>query len=484
MTAPTLRPYQHLARLDVSRVWRSGGRGALLVLPTGAGKTVTAYSIVDREIAEGRRVLWLAHVDVLLGQSVRTAARFGHADAGVVKAGWTSPEAVLQIGSMQTLGRRLEAAARRFTPDLIVVDEAHRAVCATYVRILAAWPAARILGCTATPWRGDGRGLGEAFGAIVCPTTPQRLIDQGHLVPPLMRRLQWQPDLAGVHRRAGEYATAEVEKACAPGLGDVADACERAIAEGDAPVLAFAVSVAHSVALRDELLRRGVRAAHVDADTDTETRDDLLGEGGALASGAVQVVCSVGVLDEGVDCPDVRTVVLSPTASSSRYLQRVGRGLRPAPGKAHCRVVDAGGNYARHWWPTEDVSPFYDLEGAPDARKVRGETEEASIRACGACLALHAARAWPRGAPCPSCGRLEPGKAVRVETKGMVESEVRREDLVPWSDKASAWSGLCDETVERGYSWKWALMAFRRRYGHAPSRAMLAGLRGRTERAA
>src|SRR3990167_281698 len=214
MTAPTLRPYQHLARLDVSRVWRSGGRGALLVLPTGAGKTVTAYSIVDREIAEGRRVLWLAHVDVLLGQSVRTAARFGHADAGVVKAGRTSPEAVLQIGSMQTLGRRLEAAARRFTPDLIVVDEAHRAVCATYVRILAAWPAARILGCTATPWRGDGRGLGEAFGAIVCPTTPQRLVDQGHLVPPLMRRLQWQPDLAGVHRRAGEYATAGAEKVC------------------------------------------------------------------------------------------------------------------------------------------------------------------------------------------------------------------------------------------------------------------------------
>ena len=483
-SAPALRSYQHLARLDLYRLWRSGARGALLVLPTGAGKTHTAYSVVDRELADGHRVLWLAHVDVLLGQSVRTAARYGHAEPGVLKAGWTSPRAALQVGSMQTLGRRLEAVSRRFTPDLIVVDEAHRAVCSTYSRVLAAWPSARVLGLTATPWRTDGRGLGEAFDAIVCPTTPQRLVDQGHLVPPRMRRLQWQPDLAGVHRRAGEYATGEVEKAVAPGLGDVASACERAIAEGDAPVLAFAVSVAHSTALRDELARRGVRAAHVDADTDSDARDELLGEAGALANGAVQVVCSVGVLDEGVDCPDVRTVVLSPTASSARYLQRIGRGLRPAPGKTHCRVVDAGGNWERHWWPTEDVSPFYDLQGAPDARRIRGDDVGASVRACGACFTLHAAQRWPRGAPCPSCDHLEPARAIRVEDKGLVETEVRRENLIPWADKAKAWTGLCDTVVERGYAWKWALLAFRRRYGHGPSRAMIAALRGRVERAA
>ena len=470
-----LRPYQILAGLDAKRVWRGGVRGVVLCLPTGAGKTVTAYNLVAGALASGERVLWLAHVDVLLSQSVATAAAYGHGDVGIIKAGWSNPDAQLQIGSMQTLGRRLRRIAAAWTPDLIVVDECHRALCATYGRILEAWPGARVLGLTATPWRTDGKGLEGAFGSIVSPTSPDMLVRSGHLVPPSIAAVPLI-STKGMHKRGGEFRAAEVDAACKPGLGDVAKHVVKALYSGWAPGLAFCGTVGHSVALRDELRRRGIRAEHVDASTDSSARDDLLGPGGGLASGAVQVVCSVGVLDEGVDCPDVRLIALAaPTAASSRYLQRVGRGLRPAAGKVTCRVLDFGGHIDRFWHPLEDMRAHYSLSGAPDAGAVRESVADA-VRTCADCFAVFRRSAWPSG-PCVACG-VEPYVApVKVEETGAAMVERKRGDVVAWADKNAHWSGLVETCMARGYKAGWAMAQYKRRFGYWPSKGQQSALR-------
>ena len=450
-----LRPYQHLARVDLYRAWARGER-VILAMPTGAGKTVVMHSIADRELGDGARVLWLTHLDLLVEQSVKEAVRFGH-EASVLRSDDPryDPTAKLQVASVQTLIRRKVP----WVPDVIITDECHHCLAKTWMTLLGRWPAAKIAGCTATPWRADGKGLGAVADRILSPTTPDRLVADGHLVPPRILA----PPLVRADRlrvRAGEYIASEVEAAVKPGLGDVARHLVEAIDRGHAPALAFCATLAHSVALRDELRRRGVRAEDVHAGTDTEARDELLGPGGALASGYVQAVCSVGVLDEGVDCPDVRCIALaSPTASSARFLQRVGRGLRPAPGKTECLVIDCGQHTERFWHPLEDLSHYYSLQGAPDRKTVQAASA-LSPRTCPECFAVYTRAAWPAG-PCPSCGVEPRQKAVKVEEKGVGLREVERATIVPWSDKWDKWREICAIAVERGYKDGWAAMQYK-----------------------
>src|SRR4029077_8241688 len=98
--------------------------------------------------------------------------------------------------------------------------------------------------------------------------------------------------------------------------------------------IVFATGVAHSVPLRDEFLRAGVLAAHIDASTPAEERKDILSQ---FAAGQVEVVCNAMIFTEGFDCPDIGAIVLArPTKSLPLYLQIVGRGLRQAPNKRDC----------------------------------------------------------------------------------------------------------------------------------------------------
>jgi len=247
---------------------------------------VISHAMIDQGLRAGRRILWLAHLDLLLEQSADTAAKYGHDAHGLIKAGWTNPDALLQIGSMQSFRpKTLAKVASRFTPDLIVVDECHRASCPTYTRTLETWPAAKVLGTTGTPWRLDGQGLRSAFDALVVPTTPDQLVADGHLVP--VRALApSSPNMKGIRKCAGEFSPGQVERAMMPGLGDVATGLQRELAAGNGPALAFCATVAHSQALCDELMKRGVPAAHVDANTKTDERKALLGPGGSLETGS------------------------------------------------------------------------------------------------------------------------------------------------------------------------------------------------------
>jgi superfamily II DNA or RNA helicase len=185
-----LRPYQDDVVDEFERKIAEGIRRIIIVAPTGSGKTVIAAEIIKRAVAKYQRVLFLAHRDELLVQPRDKLKNFFDIIAGIIKAGRDKdarPQALVQVAGVQTLYWRCVRTSRMELPaaDIVFVDECHHVRAMTYQRIIEAYPDAIIIGLTATPCRGDGRGLGNVFQAMVeCPQIPALIKhDPPYLVP-------------------------------------------------------------------------------------------------------------------------------------------------------------------------------------------------------------------------------------------------------------------------------------------------------------
>jgi DNA repair protein RadD len=326
----TLRGYQVDVIADVEREIEAGNRRILLVMPTGGGKTIVAGEIIQHYVRRYRPVLVLAHrLEILTQTSTKLHVRnIAH---GIIKAGFSPrPMERVQLASVQTLWvRAMRSEAMRLPlADLVIIDEAHHATAHTWRKLIEAYPDAVLIGLTATPCRGDGRGLGGIFtGMIECPQVGE-LIAQGYLVKTRVYA-PIDPDLTGVRTVAGDYVESQL-----------ADRMDVAKLVGDIVVhwhkfgerrktVAFAVNVAHSLHLRDEFVRSGVRCEHLDGETEKDERDAILAR---LASGETELVSNCSVLTEGWDLPAVGCAILArPTKKMGLYRQMIGRVLRPPP---------------------------------------------------------------------------------------------------------------------------------------------------------
>src|SRR5680860_198503 len=289
------RPYQEKAIEDVDSV-----KHPLIVAATGAGKTVIAAKIVQR--AAPSHVLYLAHRRELIHQAQAKLAELGIASGAILAGEPRNNMRGVQVASVQTLHSRCIRGDADLPPaDLVFVDEAHHATAQTYRTILERYPEAKIIGMTATPCRKDGRGLGGVFTDIVeCPSV-QELVDLGFLVPTRVFA-PTTPDLKGVATKRGDYVEKELaERVDKPELvGDIVSHWHR-LAERRKTVV-FATSVTHSIHLKDEFIKSGVRAEHIDGKTPKAERDDILAR---LSSGDIELVTNCMVLTEGWDQPDV-----------------------------------------------------------------------------------------------------------------------------------------------------------------------------------
>ena len=330
-------------------------------------------------------MLFLAHRAELVNQAAARAAQFG-VRFGVIRAAdkREDPDAPLQVASIQTLSRRDKPAA-----DIVIIDEAHRAMGDSYQTLLEAYPDAIVIGLTATPIRVDGRGLGGTFTKLIEVATVSKLMDDGILVRPRIFAPPG-PDLSGVQVARGDYDEAQLGAVMNDRrlVGDIVNHW-KAISPGLRTV-AFAVSVEHSLAIRDAFVRAGVPAAHLDGETPEPERTAILDD---LAAGRVLVVSNCNVLGEGWDCPDVSVAILArPTMSTALYLQQVGRALRSSPGKNAAFVLDHANNYAIHGLPDEDRA--WELTTA------RIKRPAVSLRSCPECYAV-----MPSGTViCTDCG--------------------------------------------------------------------------------
>lgn len=350
----SLRPYQERAIERVVSLFSSGVRRVLLVLPTGGGKTVIASEIIRRALVDHqRRAIFLAHRRELIKNTYCKVVRngFDPGSVGVIMAGadwrvdrelyapdvsslneaqlwdrWAKrrPQAETQVGSIDTFRNRAKPHA-----GLIIVDEAHRAIAKSYrdVQCDALYETSWHLGLTATPMRGDGKPLRDAYDEIVIGATYAELVSEGFLVSPTVYGTTARADMSGVRKSKGDYNQDDLARAVDK-VSLIGDIIEKWKQRGnDAPTFCFCVNVEHSKHVAARFVEAGVSAVHVDGNTETTERDDAIA---ALVDGRIKVLCNCNVFSEGTDVPCVKTIILArPTTSEALALQQAGRGSRP-----------------------------------------------------------------------------------------------------------------------------------------------------------
>jgi superfamily II DNA or RNA helicase len=380
-SGPPLRDYQVRA-LDACRAAiRAGKRRVLLVAPTGSGKTTIASETIRCAIARGSHVLFLAHRKELLSQCHGRLLEFG-IESGIIRASdpRADPSQAVQVGSVQTLARRLERFAGDAF-DLIVVDEAHHTRAETYAQILDHFRGARaVLGLTATPIRADGQGLAESYDALIEAASMRELVRLGFLVPV---RMFTSPnlDLTGIHRRQGDYVLSELGERMNHEVlvGNIVTEWQRLA--GDRRTVIFATTVAHSESIASRFADAGIRAEHLDGGMPEQERDGVLER---VRSGQTQVVVNCQILTEGWDMPEIACCVLArPTKSLGLYLQMSGRALRPAPGKRDCLILDHANCFREHGGVSDRRWAL-----TADKPKPAGEAPEKICPGCGLIIAI------------------------------------------------------------------------------------------------
>lgn len=424
-------------------------RRVLLQSPTGSGKTVITAHMIRSAAERAMSSVFLVHRKELVEQTSGALWALG-VQHGVIAGGRTLTADMVQVATVQTLVRRVSKIR---APRFVIIDEAHHAAAASYRKVLEAWPDAYVVGLTATPARTDGRGLDDLFDALVPGPTVPWLMEQGYLA-------QYRayapgtpgPDLTGIHTRAGDYVTSELEAVVDQSaiVGDAVDHYRRLV--HPRTCLVYCVSRKHARHVEEAYRSAGIDARYCGGDTDQAERRRIVA---GLRSGTPPVVVSVDLFGEGLDAPGLAAVqLLRPTQSLGLHLQQLGRVLRPEEGKAHAVILDHVGNIARHGFPDDERE--WTLEGN---RKRRGKADESgpSLRHCNECFMVYRA-ALQR---CPGCGagatlsrRVGPevvdGQLEELDPKA-IRAERKREE-----GQARTLEDLVALAKARGYRASWA----------------------------
>jgi DNA repair protein RadD len=469
---PSLRDYQTDVCTRVLDAISDGKKRPLIVAPTGAGKTILAVALIEDALHKGKRVLFLAHRRELIKQASNKLHAAG-IDHGILLPGYgPRPEEPVQVASIATLHARAVRSRKIHLPeaDVVVVDEAHHARARMYMKLVEAYPQAVVIGLTATPCRGDGRGLGNVFEIMIeCPSVAELIVD-GYLVGTKVYA-PYRPDLKGVKVERGDYVESQLAARMDTGrlVGDIVTNWIRL--GGRRQTVVFATGVAHSVHIRDEFRRAGVMAEHIDGKTPAEERDRILAD---LSAGRIDLVTNAMVLTEGWDQPSVSCLILArPTKSLGLFRQMIGRVLRPAPGKTEALVLDHAGATFAHGF-AEDAIEWElskDRKAENRAHASRGGSAEApGLTTCPECAAVRM-----EGKPCGACGWRPQSKAQSIEIDDGDLARVERDRSVrpnTYDDKYKAefhgqliWIGQ-----EKGYerSAGWAAHKYKEKFGVWP----------------
>ena len=463
-----LRPYQTAAIDGLRRAIASGSRAPVLAMATGAGKTHISKAMIASAEAKGRSVLFLAPRRELIYQTCEklddAGVRYGVIMAGERPASYRG----VQVACVPSLYRRISDG--RITPpaaDLVVLDECHMAISATTRDLLAFYQRSVKIGLTATPVRTDGRGLGEVFDSIVLGPSVRELTDGGYLVPARYFAGRVKADLSGVKLQAGDYSAGELGDRMdrTELVGDVVSNWLRLAS--DRKTIVFAVNVRHSLHLRERFAAAGVSTAHIDASTPHGERAEILCD---IRHGSLQVLVNVDVATYGIDIPAVSCCVLArPTKSLVRYLQSVGRALRPYTAKSDCTVLDHGLCVDDLGFVDDDRT--WTLDGATKAdREAKREERDSDGITCPNCEAI-----FRRSRTCPECGHDLPArapKAIVATDDDLTELDrAKRRQNREWTmaEKGQFFAELKGHAARKGYAEGWASHKYRERFGVWPT---------------
>ena len=336
-----LRPYQQEALEAIVNFSERGINRQLVVLPTGAGKTVI-FSHLPLFKQKSFPMLVLAHRAELLHQAQdKISWSNPHISIEIEQGSNHAGYADVVVASVPTLGRAESNRILKYPKDYfktIVIDEAHHAAAPSYRRIIDYFNSPFLLGVTATPQRSDNTRLTDVFDEIVYYKTIQDLIEDGYLCPLVGYRVKTNTDISGVATHEGDYVQSQLEEAIDnPQRNSAIVAAYNNLVPGSKAIV-FCAGVKHAHNVAASFTQSGIATEVILGDTQEDIRKDILQR---FKENTLSVIVNVGVLTEGFDEPSVQTIILArPTRSTLLYTQIVGRGTRLYEGKTHCTILD------------------------------------------------------------------------------------------------------------------------------------------------
>lgn len=348
----TPRWYQSEGNAAVWAYMAAKSGNPVVVLPTGAGKSLLIALLIQQAIEFGGRVVVLAHRKELLQQNAdEIRGLIPGVDVGIYSAGLKSREIhnAVVVAGIQSVYRKAEDLGRR---HLILVDEAHlisdleESMYGQFLIAMKANEGLRIVGLTATPFRtgaGPICGPERIFQRVVFEAKTAQLIAEGFLCPITNKVADAEVNTDKVSLRGGEFVESEMQAAF-----DVDEKVQAACAEiiektqGRNSILVFASGIHHAEQIAELLPGSAV----VTGDTLPIERAETLRR---FVAGELRVLVNVDVLTTGFNAKCVDAIaILRATMSPGLFCQMVGRGLRLHPSKTNCLLLDFGGNIARH----------------------------------------------------------------------------------------------------------------------------------------
>lgn len=365
-----LRPYQQYSKREIFKKWNSFFN-VMLQLPTGTGKTVLFTSIIrDLADVEDSKILILAHRKELIEQ-ISEHLKIYDIDHGIITSGRKRClEKMVQVASVQTLTHDNNIdLLDELKPKFIIIDEAHHSLAESYTKFWKKCVDCWKLGVTATPYRLNNKSFLSHFDALVQSMEIDDFINQGYLAKYDYMVDNPQSSLSQTIKSikekssTGDYKTATLLRELnIPQHIQRLIVCYEQYVKGKKG-LVYAINKDHAHNICDAYKLIGVEAVYIDSDTPKSQRSEIVEK---FKSGDVQVMVNVDIFSEGFDCPDVEFIQLArPTWSLAKYLQQVGRGMRPCEGKDETVILDNSRMFVKFGLPSEKRLWQYHFDGDP-----------------------------------------------------------------------------------------------------------------------
>ncbi len=393
-----LRDYQKKNKELVYKSWGEGLMNIMLQMPTGTGKTHLFSSLIkdlqdyyfdilsfkinltpeEKKQNAIPKVLVLVHRKELVDQIHDTLVEKYHHTCGIVAGGIVYGESKnVIVATTQTMGRkpRLEKWESSVNFDFIIIDEAHHSTADSYQRIRNAWPNARLLGVTATPYRLNHQPFTDVYEKLITSEPVYKFIEKGYLchydyfsINP-NSLIQYQidhlaTDFSGDYDEHAMETLLNQDSIRASILGTY-----EKFAKGKKGIV-YTINRLHNQMLASLFSAHGYSVAYIDSNTPKEERQQTVED---FRNGKLDIIFNVNIFSEGFDCPDVEFIQLArPTKSLSMYLQQVGRGFRVADGKDKVLFLDNVGLFNRFGLPSARRAWQHYFEGREDWQDEKG----------------------------------------------------------------------------------------------------------------
>lgn len=374
-TDNSLRPYQQEAKNKIFSAWDNVDN-IMFQMPTGTGKTrlftsiisdIKTWSVVN---SIDVKILIIAHRVELIEQISESLSKY-RIPHGLIAGG--KPRDLLQyvqVASIQTLNNVHNInAVKDLNVDYVIIDEAHHSTANSYKKLWQLYPESKKLGVTATPWRMNASGFTSLYDQLIISKSIKEFIKEGWLASynyySIKQNSQLTSNIDNIDEFdvEGDYKISALERVVDQ-ESIRAQLLENYLkfAKGKKGII-YSISRRHSDHICDEFKSAGVNIVRIDSETPRDERRLYVKR---FKEGKIDIIVNVDIFSEGFDCPDIEFIQLArPTKSLVKYLQQVGRGLRPTASKSHCIILDNVGLHIKFGLPDADQTWLEHFNGDP-----------------------------------------------------------------------------------------------------------------------